>query len=459
MYTMICSALLALPGAPPDPMPPVLLTASDLFAGDTFLVEAVALKAGTFQVTHVYVGPASLQDQTCSGHLFYPEKGSFQSMRPEKWQLESGKECLCWVVKSEKDEKLVIYQCASPTGRQNGMRDLDPIYFFPVKKSDKAYDQLSALARFYEKVYRAKDGDRFQIIDKYLRGQDADSGAFFWISRCKRAEVKADLRDLALDKSVPVPNQILAGMVVREALSDDEIAKAVTRWFREQWRNPPHAWGLSAERVLADYLPGRTKLFTPAQLVELLISGLANPERSEVFRQDILWFGFAGERRKAAWSQLMSTLGGKQPAAIQVAAVRLLEVFDTHKPLLNEEELTKLQAILPNLTDERARSMLAQRLETGMKIKEVIEFGPAQRAGLHPGDVIISVGGSRVRNSDELAAALAGAKGAVDLVVILGITGTRETISVKPLEGKLYIVAEPGRKAGKLVFVTEPGRK
>ena len=91
----------------------------------------------------------------------------------------------------------------------------------------------------------------------------------------------------------------------------------------------------------------------------------------------------------------------------------------------------------------KAKEVREQKIEKGMKITEVADGGAAKKAGLRAGDIIVSVGTKRVRNLDELAAALAEVKGSVDAIVIRGETGKREAISIAPETGKIGVSVVP----------------
>lgn len=71
----------------------------------------------------------------------------------------------------------------------------------------------------------------------------------------------------------------------------------------------------------------------------------------------------------------------------------------------------------------------------GMKITELTEGGAAKKAKLRVGDIIMSVGGKRVRDYNELRAALEKANGPVDMVIINSDLGQSQTISITPEAG------------------------
>jgi len=91
----------------------------------------------------------------------------------------------------------------------------------------------------------------------------------------------------------------------------------------------------------------------------------------------------------------------------------------------------------------KAREIRAKRVEIGMKITELKEGGAAKKAKLRLGDMIISVGGNRVRNADELIAALSKAKGPLEMVIINVDDGRRQTISITPEAGRIGVAVVP----------------
>jgi V8-like Glu-specific endopeptidase/tetratricopeptide (TPR) repeat protein len=91
----------------------------------------------------------------------------------------------------------------------------------------------------------------------------------------------------------------------------------------------------------------------------------------------------------------------------------------------------------------KAKEIRAKKMETGLKIADITDEGAAKKAGLNAGDIIVNIGSKRVRSFDELAAALATTKGAVEIVIIKSESGKRETFSVTPLAGKIGVSVDP----------------
>jgi tetratricopeptide (TPR) repeat protein len=92
---------------------------------------------------------------------------------------------------------------------------------------------------------------------------------------------------------------------------------------------------------------------------------------------------------------------------------------------------------------DRARGREVRRLNrTGLKITEVKDGGPAKKARLSVGDVILEVGGKRVHTFAELTAALGEAKGPVD-VVFISRDGKSLGTTVTPSDGKIGVAVEP----------------
>jgi serine protease Do len=79
-------------------------------------------------------------------------------------------------------------------------------------------------------------------------------------------------------------------------------------------------------------------------------------------------------------------------------------------------------ALAPPKAARRLRSAVGLPPRDGLLVHAVEESGPADRAGIHRGDLIVSIGGTPVTTVEELAAALvaAGEAGSADLVVVRG---------------------------------------
>jgi len=95
----------------------------------------------------------------------------------------------------------------------------------------------------------------------------------------------------------------------------------------------------------------------------------------------------------------------------------------------------------PAIPDDASAPPIAPG-ETGQRITDVTD-GPAKSADLRPGDVILGVGKTRTQTFEELQAALAAAKGEVDIVFINGEDGKVEKLPVKPVDGKIGIAVVP----------------
>jgi serine protease Do len=80
-------------------------------------------------------------------------------------------------------------------------------------------------------------------------------------------------------------------------------------------------------------------------------------------------------------------------------------------------------ALAPPRVARRLRHAVGLPQRDGLLVHAVEESGPADRAGIHRGDLIISVGGNAVTTVEELATAIqaAGEAGSADLVVVRGV--------------------------------------
>ncbi len=77
--------------------------------------------------------------------------------------------------------------------------------------------------------------------------------------------------------------------------------------------------------------------------------------------------------------------------------------------------------------------------ETGLRITGLGE-GTAKSAGLHPGDIILSIDGARTQTLPEVRAALTGGKVQVVVEYIDAATGSVERRSVGVADGKLGVL-------------------
>jgi len=80
--------------------------------------------------------------------------------------------------------------------------------------------------------------------------------------------------------------------------------------------------------------------------------------------------------------------------------------------------------------------------EWGLRITEVFD-GPAKKADLRAGDVILGVGKTRTQSFEELQLALAAAGGETDLVFINNENKKVEKIPIKPEQGKIGVAVMP----------------
>jgi hypothetical protein len=80
----------------------------------------------------------------------------------------------------------------------------------------------------------------------------------------------------------------------------------------------------------------------------------------------------------------------------------------------------------------------------GMQIRQLFD-GPAARAGLQPGDVILSIGGVPTPTAEVLGGVLQQATGAVEVVVLRNATGERESVVLTPEDGRIGVFSESVR--------------
>ncbi len=80
--------------------------------------------------------------------------------------------------------------------------------------------------------------------------------------------------------------------------------------------------------------------------------------------------------------------------------------------------------------------------ESGLQITDLTD-GPAKKAQLHVGDIILGIGQTRTQTFDQLQSALAAAKGQAEVVFINNESKNVEKLPVTPVDGKLGIAVVP----------------
>ncbi len=82
-----------------------------------------------------------------------------------------------------------------------------------------------------------------------------------------------------------------------------------------------------------------------------------------------------------------------------------IDMVKAELPYLMKGEKVKrgyLGIMVQNLTPEAARDMNLKGVEGGAIVSQVFKNGPAYKAGLRPGDIIVSVNGKKIRSSSDL---------------------------------------------------------
>ncbi|HZT65055.1 MAG TPA: trypsin-like peptidase domain-containing protein [Acidimicrobiales bacterium] len=91
-------------------------------------------------------------------------------------------------------------------------------------------------------------------------------------------------------------------------------------------------------------------------------------------------------------------------------------------------------AVAPPHVAHRLRSAVGLEPRDGLLVRAVEQGGPADRAGIRPGDLIVSVGGTAVAGPDDLHAALdtAGPTGSVEVKVVRGSEDITLSVGLGP---------------------------
>jgi S1-C subfamily serine protease len=93
-----------------------------------------------------------------------------------------------------------------------------------------------------------------------------------------------------------------------------------------------------------------------------------------------------------------------------------------------------------NVASEQANAVAAD--DGGVLLQEVKKGAAADVAGLRVGDVILSFGGVRTHNFEELRNAVQQACGPVKVIFINGENGQAEYLTVTPEEGRIGVTCE-----------------
>lgn len=88
----------------------------------------------------------------------------------------------------------------------------------------------------------------------------------------------------------------------------------------------------------------------------------------------------------------------------------------------------RLGILMQQLTPELAKSFNLKEAK-GALIAQIEKDGPADKAGLRDGDIVISAGGKKIRTEKDLNEVVSKAKGS--LAVLVDRNGSREFIPVK----------------------------
>jgi serine protease Do len=87
-------------------------------------------------------------------------------------------------------------------------------------------------------------------------------------------------------------------------------------------------------------------------------------------------------------------------------------------------------AVAPPHVARRLRAAVGLPEREGVLVREVEEGGPADRAGIAGGDLLVAVDGAALESVDDLHAALAGATGSLELTVVRGTDERTVTVEV-----------------------------
>jgi serine protease Do len=114
--------------------------------------------------------------------------------------------------------------------------------------------------------------------------------------------------------------------------------------------------------------------------------------------------------------------------------------------------------LLQDITPELARSFNLNRLE-GALVSEVAADGPAAKAGVRSGDIILEYNGRPVRNRDDLSSAVAESKAGASIPIRILRNGRRLTISMavgeRPSDVAQHFISPRMREPGKLGVTIE----
>jgi S1-C subfamily serine protease len=109
----------------------------------------------------------------------------------------------------------------------------------------------------------------------------------------------------------------------------------------------------------------------------------------------------------------------------------------------------RLGITIQPVTSDLARSLQLKDV-AGALVNDVERNGPAERAGVQPGDVILAVNGDQISDSNELRNKIAGLgpNAAVDLTIVRNGKTERKTATLEELASKTASAAPTGPRSG-----------
>ena len=117
-------------------------------------------------------------------------------------------------------------------------------------------------------------------------------------------------------------------------------------------------------------------------------------------------------------------------AARRIPAICALGALLLAGPALAADESGYLGVMLQDLSPSMATALQLGE-ESGVLINELVDDGPAAKAGLREGDVIVSFAGEPVADSGDLTAAVMGTEPGTKVDVVVLRDGKRQTIAVE----------------------------
>ena len=380
-----------------------MLSRDDVLPNDAFLVKAHAVTPTSFEIDHVFIGDGDLKDKIFSGELYYYtpldfNKGRTRVPRPVKRDTLG-----IWWIKKEKGKLVSVHGQLSAVLKKTANGSFvavegqfhypDELVFLPAlndgsKAGQTRYEMAVAQAEVFEKIYRADDESRLKVIDDYVHSRDSVRGAaalmsLAWINMPKKGIPLRDQRPkkytriaeyvlpFAEDDSLTpcIQRQVeklLAANVEGFWKGSPDQRKMFDRWFTGAWKEKENVpWEASEEKVLVEFM--ETRPLNALGRLELAVGGIANPARSERFKDEMVTRLKGIEKivrtlhpkqDEEGYAYLVRVIRNEPAPSKKNAAAKLLTVYTPFSP----QRWAAVNGFLPAIRDDDVRREVGRAL-------------------------------------------------------------------------------------------------